>query len=81
MVAYASIRAVNRGGKVLERGYVSGVVSFVLGPSAGDEVIEGLHLGGHSLHLGVNDADGFLVDGFGGFLDGSVVLVDSLDRG
>ena len=37
-----------------------------------------MHLGGHIFHLGVDDADGFFVDGFGGGLDGGVAVVDGL---
>lgn len=52
------------------------VMGFVLGAGTGDEVVEGLHLHGHVLHLRVDDADGLGVDGLGGCLDGGVVVVD-----
>lgn len=52
------------------------VVEFVLGSGSRDEVVQGLHLGGHVFHLGVDYTDGFFVDGLSGGLDGGVVFVD-----
>lgn len=52
---------------------------LVLGTSSGYEVVQGLHLRGHVLHLFVNDADYLLVDGLGRVLNRSITLIDSLE--
>ena len=54
------------------------VMEFVLGAGTGDEVVESTHLGGHVGHLGIYYADRLFVDGFGGRLDGGVVLINGL---
>lgn len=51
------------------------VMALVLGAGAGHKVVKRLHLGGHVLHLGVDDADGFFMDGLGGRLDSCVPFV------
>lgn len=52
---------------------------LVLGTSAGYEVVQGLHLRGHVLHLFVDNADRLFVDGLGGVLNRGVTLVYGLE--
>lgn len=52
---------------------------LILGTSSRDEVVQGLHLRGHVLHLFVDNADRLLVDGLGSILDRSVTLIYSLE--
>lgn len=56
------------------------VVLRVLAAGAGDEFVEGAHLVGDVFHLFIDYADGFFVDGFGGGLEGRVVLVGGLSE-
>ena len=78
MVADAGIRMVNGRSQALQRGDVSSVMAFVLGPRSRDKVVECLHLGSHVFHLGIDDADRLFMDRLGGGLDRGVVLVDGL---
>lgn len=55
------------------------MVLLVLGTSARYEVVQGLHLRGHVLHLFVDNADRLFVDGLGGVLNRSVTLVYGLE--
>jgi len=52
---------------------------LILGTSSRDEVVQGLHLRGHVLHLLVDDADRLFVDGLGSVLNRSVTLIYSLE--
>ncbi len=52
---------------------------LILGTSSRDEVVQGLHLRGHVLHLFVDDADRLFVDGLRRGLYRSVALVNSLE--
>ena len=56
------------------------VVEFVLRTSAGDEVVQGTHLGCHIVHLGVYYADSLFVDRFRCRLDGGIVFADRLEQ-
>lgn len=78
VVADGGVGSIDGRGEVLQRLDVRGVMAFVLGPRAGDEIIEGAHLSCHIGHLGVYNADCLFVDGLCGCLDGGVVLVDCL---
>ena len=55
-----------------------GMVAFVVRTSVEDKVVQSSHLVGHDFHLGIDDADGFFVDGSCCFLDGGIVIVDGL---
>lgn len=52
---------------------------LVLGTSSSYEVVQGLHLRGHVLHLFVDDADCLIVYGLGGVLNRSITLIYSLE--
>ncbi len=52
---------------------------LILGTSSRYEVVQGLHLRGHVLHLFVDNADRLLMDGLGSILDRGVALIDSLE--
>ena len=52
------------------------VMPLILRPCAGDEVVEGKHLGRHVGHLGVDNSDRFFMDRAGCGLDAGVVFVD-----
>lgn len=55
-------------------------MQVVLRSGAGDELVERSHLGGHFFYLGGDDADGFVMDGFGGVLDFYSAWSDRLDH-
>lgn len=56
------------------------VVEFVLRTSAGDEVVQGTHLGCHVVHLSVYYTDSLFVHRFRGRLDSGVMLADRLKQ-
>ena len=58
-----------------------GMMGFVLGAGARNEIVKGTHLGGHIGHLGVYDADCFFVDGFRCGLNGGIVVINHLKGG
>lgn len=80
MVADARAGFVDCRGKVLQRGYMCGVMPLILRACTCYEVVKNLHLGGHVFHLGVHYPDGFFVNGFGRCLNRGVSLVDGLNK-
>jgi hypothetical protein len=56
------------------------VMLGVLGAGTGDEIVKSSHFGFDIFHLGINNSDCLIVDGFGGELEGGVVLVCSLQH-
>jgi hypothetical protein len=46
------------------------VMLGVLGAGTSDKIIQSSHLGFDVFHLGINNSDSFIVDGFGGELKG-----------
>lgn len=74
------IRFFHRGGEAMERFNMGLVMTFVLRACPSNKIIESLHLDGHVFHLGVDDANRFLMYRFCGCLDRGIVLVYGLQK-
>lgn len=80
MLANAGVRVFDRGRECRERGEVLVMMLRVLGASARDVVVEGLHLCCEIFDLRVHDTHGFVAHLAGDGFDGGAVFVGSLAR-